>query len=96
MVEREQVKNPQNLRITTKLNGEVVQDCSTSDMIFSVADIISFLSVGSTLLPGTIILTGTPAGVGHSRSPARYLEHGDEIAVAIEGLGQIVNRVRRK
>jgi len=95
MFDSQDIRDPQDLRITTKVNGQVVQDCSTSDMIFTVAEIISFLSIGSTLLPGTIILTGTPAGVGHSKSPARYLEDGDEVEVSIEGMGRIVNRVRR-
>ena len=62
-------------------------------MTFSVADIISFLSQGMTLQPGTVILTGTPSGVGYKRSPPRYLTTGDSVTVAIQGLGDLTNFV---
>ncbi len=87
------VGDPQSLRITTTLNGEPMQDSSTSKMIFPVATLISDLSRGMTLLAGTVILTGTPSGVGHARTPPRYLAAGDVVAVTIERVGSISNRV---
>jgi len=87
------VGDPQALRITTTLNGEVMQDSSTAHMIFPVAALIADLSRGMTLLAGTVILTGTPSGVGHARKPPRYLADGDIVAVTIERVGTISNRV---
>lgn len=87
------VGDPQSLRITTTLNGEVMQDSSTAHMIFPVAALIAELSRGMTLLAGTVILTGTPSGVGHARKPPRYLADGDVVSVAIERIGTISNRV---
>ena len=89
-----EVKNPQNLRLVTKVNGQTMQDGSTSDMIFDVPTLISELSRGLTLLPGTIILTGTPSGVGMARTPPVWLKDGDEISIEIDGLGVLINRVR--
>jgi 2-keto-4-pentenoate hydratase/2-oxohepta-3-ene-1,7-dioic acid hydratase in catechol pathway len=88
------IRDPQALKLETKLNGEVVQSASTGEMIFSIAYLIAELSKGTTLLPGTVILTGTPSGVGMSRTPPRYLKDGDEVSVSIEGLGEIRNRVK--
>jgi 2-keto-4-pentenoate hydratase/2-oxohepta-3-ene-1,7-dioic acid hydratase in catechol pathway len=87
------VGDPQSLRITTTLNGEVMQDSSTSHMIFPVSTLIAELSRGMTLLAGTVILTGTPSGVGHARKPPRYLADGDIVSVTIERVGSIRNRV---
>jgi len=87
------VPDPQALTLETRLNGEVVQRASTADMIFPVAEIISHLSQGTTLVPGTVILTGTPEGVGHARDPPRFLAAGDVVEVEIEGLGVLRNRV---
>jgi 2-keto-4-pentenoate hydratase/2-oxohepta-3-ene-1,7-dioic acid hydratase in catechol pathway len=87
------VPDPQALRMTTEVNGELMQDGHTSDMIWSVAEIISYLSQDTTLLPGTVILTGTPAGVGYSRSPPVYLQAGDEVTMTIEGVGVLRNTV---
>eukprot|EP00947_MAST-08B_sp_MAST-8B-sp1_P001868 g1868.t1 len=89
----EAVPDPQALRLTTTLNGQMVQDSNTSDMIFSVAEIISFLSQGTTLHSGTVILTGTPEGVGMSRDPPLFMAPGDEITCTIEGVGSITNKV---
>lgn len=86
--------NPQQLTLTTTLAGQRVQHASTADMIFPVARLIAECSAGTTLLPGTLILTGTPAGVGHGRTPPRYLRPGDTIRVEITGLGAIENPVR--
>lgn len=88
------VPDPQALAIETRLNGAVVQRDSTASMIFTVFALVAELSRGTTLLPGTLILTGTPSGVGMAADPPRYLRDGDEIAVSIERLGTIVNRVR--
>jgi 2-keto-4-pentenoate hydratase/2-oxohepta-3-ene-1,7-dioic acid hydratase in catechol pathway len=87
------VGDPQSLRIVTALNGEVMQDSSTSHMIFPVAALIADLSRGMTLLAGTVMLTGTPSGVGHARKPPRYLADGDVVTVTIERVGSISNRV---
>lgn len=81
------------LRISTTLNGDRVQDSSTSDLIFNVRELIAFLSQGTTLLPGDVIFTGTPHGVGMSRSPQRYLRHGDEVVVSIDAIGSCRNIV---
>lgn len=83
----------QNLELTTRLNGEVVQQANTSAMIFSVARLIAELSRGATLLAGTVILTGTPAGVGAGRTPARFLRAGDVVEVEIGGVGLLRNPV---
>ena len=83
----------QDLQLTTRLNGEVVQQASTSTMIFSVARLISELSQGTTLLAGSVILTGTPAGVGAGRKPPRFLHDGDVVEVEISGVGCLSNPV---
>ena len=86
----------QDLLLTTRLNGEVVQQASTSTMIFSVARLISELSQGTTLLAGSVILTGTPAGVGAGRKPPRFLRDGDVVEVEISGVGCLSNPVRNR
>jgi len=88
------VPDPQALRIVTRLNGNVMQDAPTSLMIHSVARIIAELSRGTTLLEGTVILTGTPAGVGTARKPPVYLGQGDLVEVEIAGVGSVRNPVR--
>lgn len=93
LVTRDEIPNPNALRIRTLLNGETMQDWNTDDMIFGVAELIAFLS-GSTLLPaGTVILTGTPHGVGFARTPPVYLKAGDTVTVDIEGIGALTNPV---
>ncbi|KAL8724315.1 MAG: hypothetical protein Q9166_008016, partial [cf. Caloplaca sp. 2 TL-2023] len=87
------IRDPQSLKISTKLNGKTVQDSSTRDMIFGVAKTISFLSQGTTLLPGDIIFTGTPQGVGSGRSPPLWLKDGDVVEVNLEGIGTCSNKV---
>ena len=86
----------QNLVLTTRLNGEVVQQANTGTMIFSVARLISELSQGTTLLTGSVILTGTPAGVGAGRKPPRFLRDGDVVEVEISGVGCLSNPVRNR
>lgn len=85
--------DPSNLRVTTSLNGRVVQDSSTSDLIFDVPAIIEHCSMGTTLAPGTLILTGTPEGVGMGKTPPEYLRHGDAVSVAVAGVGACANDV---
>jgi 2-keto-4-pentenoate hydratase/2-oxohepta-3-ene-1,7-dioic acid hydratase in catechol pathway len=93
LVTSDEITNPNALRLGTILNGERVQDASTDDMIFGVAEIIEFLSGSTTLVPGTVILTGTPQGVGMHRSPPRWLAPGDVVTIDIEGIGQLTNPV---
>ncbi len=85
--------DPTNRPIKMRRNGETLQDANTSLMIFSVANLISYLSHGITLLPGTILLTGTPAGVGFARNPKVILQPGDNLEVDIEGIGILKNTV---
>ena len=93
VVTRDAVPDPDNLLLTTRVNGRVMQQCRTSDMIFSVAEIVEFLSGSTTLEPNTLILTGTPAGVGMGRKPPVYLQPGDVVEVEIEGIGVLRNPV---
>jgi 2,4-didehydro-3-deoxy-L-rhamnonate hydrolase len=87
LVTADEVPNPQSLDLWLKLNGETVQHSSTSDMIFSVAEIIAYMSRFMRLLPGDIITTGTPAGVGMGMKPQRFLRAGDVMELSVEGLG---------
>ena len=85
--------NPENVVMRTLLNGEIVQEDSTADMIFSVPYLISYLSRMMTLFPGTVVITGTPGGVGFSRKPPVFLRAGDILASEIEGIGRMENDV---
>ncbi|MFW5802787.1 MAG: fumarylacetoacetate hydrolase family protein [Verrucomicrobiota bacterium] len=85
--------DPDNLGIRSTIDGTTLQKSRTSDMIFPCRQLVSFLSRCMTLLPGTVILSGTPPGVGMARHPPVYLEEGNEVAVAIEGVGTLVNPV---
>jgi 2-keto-4-pentenoate hydratase/2-oxohepta-3-ene-1,7-dioic acid hydratase in catechol pathway len=93
LVTRDELPNPNSLRIRTLLNGETMQDSHTNDMIFDVARLIEFLSGSTTLSPGTVILTGTPSGVGMARKPQRWLKAGDNVSVEIEKIGTLTNPV---
>jgi 2-keto-4-pentenoate hydratase/2-oxohepta-3-ene-1,7-dioic acid hydratase in catechol pathway len=93
LVTRDEIPNPNALRIRTILNGETMQDWNTDDMIFDVPAIIEFLSASKTLLPGTVILTGTPHGVGFARNPPVWLQPGDVVTVDIENIGTLTNPV---
>jgi 2-keto-4-pentenoate hydratase/2-oxohepta-3-ene-1,7-dioic acid hydratase in catechol pathway len=83
----DEIKDPNNLRLWLKLNGKRVQDSSTSDFIFNIQQVISYISQFMTLLPGDIISTGTPSGVGLGFDPPTYLTPGDEVELGVEGLG---------
>jgi len=93
LVTTDELADPQNLRLTCVLNGRVMQDANTSDMISPVAELISFLSIGTTLLPGTVILTGTPSGVGFTRKPPVFLMPGDTVDMTVEEIGTLSNPV---
>jgi 2-keto-4-pentenoate hydratase/2-oxohepta-3-ene-1,7-dioic acid hydratase in catechol pathway len=93
IVTPDEIPNPQSLHIGTRVNGETLQDWNTNDMIFDVATIIEFLSSSTTLLPGTVIMTGTPHGVGMARIPRRWLNPGDVVEIEIEKIGILRNPV---
>jgi 2-keto-4-pentenoate hydratase/2-oxohepta-3-ene-1,7-dioic acid hydratase in catechol pathway len=88
-----EVPDPQALGIRCRVNGELLQDSNTSEMVFSVAEIIAFVSEAITLEPGDLIATGTPAGVGMARTPQVWLTPGDEVTIEIDGLPSLTNPV---
>ncbi|MCB1785759.1 MAG: fumarylacetoacetate hydrolase family protein [Gammaproteobacteria bacterium] len=94
LVTADEIPDPQSLPIRSVLNGTTMQSSTTGDMIFSVAKLIAFISRDTTLLPGSVILTGTPEGVGFARKPPVYLSHGDTIEIVIDGIGTLRNPVR--
>lgn len=96
LVTTDEIPNPNNLHLRTILNGKTMQDWTTSDMIFDVPKLISFLSEGTTLLPGTVILTGTPQGVGFARNPPIFLKAGDHVTIEIEKIGALTNPVQEE
>jgi 2-keto-4-pentenoate hydratase/2-oxohepta-3-ene-1,7-dioic acid hydratase in catechol pathway len=96
LVPREEIGDPQALAIRCIVNGEALQDSSTAQMIFSVAEIIAYASQVITLEEGDLIATGTPAGVGVFRDPKVLLQDGDEVAVEIEGLGTLTNPITKE
>ncbi|WP_080804607.1 fumarylacetoacetate hydrolase family protein [Desulfamplus magnetovallimortis] len=93
LVTADEIEDTCNLELESRLNGRIMQQGSTSDMIFSVADLISRLSISTTLLTGTLILTGTPSGVGFARTPPVYLKPGDILESSIKGIGTMINPV---
>src|SRR5258706_2599571 len=93
LVTPDEIPNPNALKIRTVLNGQVMQDWNTNDMIFDVPTLIEFLSGSTTLLPGTVILTGTPHGVGMAQKPPRWLKAGDQVSIEIEKIGTLTNPV---
>ena len=93
LVTSDEIPNPNDLKIKTVLNGETMQDWNTNDMIFDVPTLIEFLSGSTTLMPGTVILTGTPHGVGLARKPPVYLKEGDQVTIEIEKIGALTNPV---
>jgi 2-keto-4-pentenoate hydratase/2-oxohepta-3-ene-1,7-dioic acid hydratase in catechol pathway len=94
LVPREEIDDPQALGIRCVLNGQVMQDSTTANMIFTVAEIIAYASATMTFEPGDLIATGTPAGVGVFRDPPVLLQDGDEVTIEIEHLGALTNPVR--
>ncbi|KAG0229580.1 hypothetical protein BGW42_001459 [Actinomortierella wolfii] len=93
LVSSDVITNPNSLGIRTVLNGKVMQNSNTSDMIFNVRKLISFLSQSTTLMPGDVILTGTPEGVGFTRDPPVFLQHGDHVVCSIDEIGELHNTV---
>jgi 2-keto-4-pentenoate hydratase/2-oxohepta-3-ene-1,7-dioic acid hydratase in catechol pathway len=93
LVLRDEIPNPNALGIRTILNGQTMQDWTTEDMIFDVPSLIEFLSGSTTLLPGTVILTGTPHGVGAARQPPVFLQPGDTVTIEIDRIGTLTNPV---
>merc|ERR1712216_713699 len=88
------IPDPHVLHLSTTVDGELLQDANTDDMIFNIPKIIAFLSQGTTLLPGTVILTGTPFGVGLGLKPQRWLQPGQVVTVEIERIGKLTNPVQ--
>lgn len=93
LVTRDSIPDPAGLQIQTAVNGRTLQDANTRDMIHDVPALIEFLSQSTTLLPGTVIFTGTPSGVGMAQNPPLWLKEGDEVSVTIEKIGTLTNRV---
>lgn len=89
----DEVPDPSALRLTTRINGVVVQDCGLSDLIFSVADLIVYITQFMRLMPGDVIVSGTPAGVGGARKPQLWLKPGDTLEVEVPGVGHLINPV---
>ena len=96
LVTTDEITNPNDLKLKTILNGETMQDWSTNDMIFNVPTLIEFLSGSTTLLPGTVIMTGTPQGIGAARKPPVFLQDGDSITIEIEKIGSLTNPVQNE
>ena len=96
LVTRDEIPNPNSLKIRTVLNDQIMQDWNTNDMIFDVPTLIEFLSGSTTLLPGTVILTGTPHGVGMAQKPPRWLRPGDRVNIEIEKIGTLTNSVENE
>ena len=96
LVTPDEIADPQALRVRSWVNGKLMQDASTADMIFGVAYLIAYCSQAFTLEPGDVIATGTPSGVGWFREPKELLHDGDEIAVGVEGIGRLVNVCREE
>lgn len=94
LVTADEIPNPQNLTIRCLVNGEVRQHSNTREMIFGVADLVAHLSQFMTLMPGDLIATGTPPGVGMGMKPPIWLQDGDQVTVEIDGIGALVNTCR--
>ncbi len=95
LVTPDDLPDPQALGIRCVLNGEVMQDSRTDQMVFGVVELVSFISQACTLEPGDLIATGTPPGVGFARTPPVWLHDGDKVTIEIDGLGTLTNPVRR-
>jgi 2-keto-4-pentenoate hydratase/2-oxohepta-3-ene-1,7-dioic acid hydratase in catechol pathway len=93
IVTRDEIADPHDLEVRTVLNGEVMQQSNTKNLIFNIQQIIAYASQGTTLMPGDLIPTGTPFGVGFSRTPPVFLKHGDICECEVEDIGKIVNKV---
>ncbi len=94
LVTKDEIKNPNNLNLWLKLNGKTMQKSSTSDFVFNIQEVVSYISQFMTLLPGDIISTGTPSGVGLGLDPQQFLKPGDEVELGIDGLGTSKQHVK--
>ena len=93
LVTADEIPDPQRLELRTTVNGEVLQQASTADMVFTVRQLIAYLSQTMTLLPGDVIATGTPSGIGAARTPPRFLRPGDTVVISIDGVTELTNPV---
>ena len=93
LVTADEIPDPQKLELRTTVNGEVLQQASTADMVFTVGQLIAYLSQTMTLLPGDVIATGTPSGIGAARTPPRFLRPGDTVVISIDGVTELTNPV---
>ncbi|MTD55439.1 fumarylacetoacetate hydrolase family protein [Amycolatopsis pithecellobii] len=93
LVTRDELPDVNSLRVTTRVNGEIVQDANTKDLVHKISEIISYISDTITLLPGDVIATGTPSGVGIARTPQWLMQDGDEVVVEVEGIGEVRNPI---
>ena len=94
VVTADEIADPQDLWLTTNLDGRILQDASTNEMVRGVAEIISYLSRSATIPPGTLISTGSPGGAGYSRNPQVFLRDGSTVTVSIEGIGSLTTHCR--
>lgn len=94
VVTADEIPDPQDLHMTTVLDGRLMQDASSGQMVRSVAELIAFLSQSTTLLPGTLISTGSPGGAGYSRTPQVFLRDGSTVTVSVEGIGSLTTHCR--
>ena len=93
IVSKDEIMNPHNLKITSKVNNVIKQDSNTSYQIFDIPTQIETISKSTYLVPGDIIATGTPSGVGFARTPPEFLKNGDVVECEIENIGKIINKV---
>ncbi len=91
IVTKDEIADPHNLKLRTLVNGETMQDSNTSELLFKIPHLVSYLSRAFTLLPGDVIITGTPPGVGMGKKPPIFLKHGDVVSVEIDGIGKLTN-----
>jgi 2-keto-4-pentenoate hydratase/2-oxohepta-3-ene-1,7-dioic acid hydratase in catechol pathway len=93
LVSADEVPDPHNLRIGCEINGRVLQDSTTAQLIFRLPELVAFLSQAMTLEPGDVVSTGTPPGVGFARKPPIFLQPGDDVVIKVERLGELRNPV---
>jgi 2-keto-4-pentenoate hydratase/2-oxohepta-3-ene-1,7-dioic acid hydratase in catechol pathway len=93
IVTADEIADPHTLDVQTEINGELLQNSNTRELIFKIPELLAFLSGVFTLQPGDIVSTGTPAGVGFARKPPRWLRPGDDVRVRISGIGELRNSV---
>lgn len=91
IVTKDEIADPHNLKLRTLVNGETMQDSNTSELLFKIPHLVSYLSRAFTLFPGDVIITGTPPGVGMGKKPPIFLKHGDVVSVEIDGIGKLTN-----